>query len=64
MIDTPNALVAGANELPAPTTIPTTDWSYHQEYMFDGQKDIRRQNECRSRESNTGLVHGKHEFYH
>ena len=24
----------------------------------------KRQNKCRSRESNTGLVHGKHEFYH
>jgi hypothetical protein len=23
-----------------------------------------KQKRCRSRESNTGLVHGKHEFYH
>jgi hypothetical protein len=33
--------------------------------IFNGLNNwLRQQNSCRSRESNTGLVHGKHEFYH
>jgi hypothetical protein len=55
--DTTSDLVVRAKESPTATA------KHYRRDISMGQRD-KRLNKCRSRESNTGLVHGKHEFYH
>ena len=42
--------------------LPIATITAHEQKMK--RMEAHEQKRCRSRESNTGLVHGKHEFYH